>query len=227
METNVKGILAKRWEVGAEHYAKGLRNQGIDQYDKWLELIQNLVPNEPKLNVLDVGTGPGIMALLFGKLGHHTTGLDLSESMLAIAKENGEKAGIDCEFIQGDAEDLPFEDESFDLVVNRLNLWTLPNPGRGVYQWARVLRPQGKLYIIANDYETPIPEDPTARENDEIFTKEYYESFTNLPFRHATAAQIKALLEAAGLVNIDITPLHNIENKKRDVPFCIITGEKQ
>ena len=62
-----------------------------------------------RLEVLDVGCGTGEIGLLFAELGHHVTGLDLSEKMLAKAREKTSKKMYDSTFKKGDAEDPPFE----------------------------------------------------------------------------------------------------------------------
>ena len=62
-----------------------------------------------RLEVLDVGCGTGEIGLLFAEPGHHVTGLDLSEKMLAKAREKTSKKMYDSTFKKGDAEDPPFE----------------------------------------------------------------------------------------------------------------------
>lgn len=207
----VKEILAKRWEVGAEHYSKG--SKGFNE-DNWCQIINTIVPiSGQQSKALDVGTGPGVMAFVLAKLGYEVTGLDLSYSMLDIAKEAGKDKGVLCSFVQGDAEELSFQNESFDLVTNRLNLWTLPNPGKGVYHWSRVLKPGGNLMVIVNDIRHPldisgqVPKE--TGHNKHIFSKEYYDSFTNLPFAIAVPSQVKALLEAAGLKDVRIEKIED------------------
>lgn len=209
----IKDILANKWEVGAAHYAKG--STAVNE-ELWTQILKGICPLDTKLDVLDVGTGPGVVALTLAELGHNVTGLDLSQSMLNIAKDIAEQKEIQCNFVQGDAENLPFESESFDLVTNRLNLWTLPNPGKGVYHWARVLRPGGKLAVFVNDIKNPLEQTKELKnegnENQHIFSKEYYDTFQHLPFARALPSQVKALLEAAGLKNVTI---NSIQDERR------------
>lgn len=76
----------------------------------------------------------------------------LQPGMLKKARENAERLGLPVDFKQGDAESIPFEDESFDVVVNRDVLWTLPNPDTALREWKRVLRPGGRLAVIDGNW---------------------------------------------------------------------------
>jgi ubiquinone/menaquinone biosynthesis C-methylase UbiE len=102
-----------------------------------------------------VGTGAGFLALLFAEMGHKVTGVDLSSGMLEKAKHNAERMGLEIDFFHGDAENLPFEDNSFDLVVNKFLLWTLPKPSCAVQEWKRVLKPGGRVFAIDGDWFDP------------------------------------------------------------------------
>ncbi|MGD6803793.1 methyltransferase domain-containing protein [Rossellomorea vietnamensis] len=202
----VKEVLAKKWEVGAVHYAKGSSavNEAL-----WRKIIQEIIGADLQQEVLDVGTGPGFLAIIAAELGHRSTGLDLSQSMLAIAKEKAADRKLACQFVQGDAESLPFKSDRFDFVMNRLNLWTLPNPGKGIHEWVRVLKPQGKLAVFVNDIKNPFEQTKELKDHDtqNIFTKEYFEAFQHLPFARALPSQVKALFEAAGLRDVTIQPI--------------------
>ena len=110
------------------------------------ELNRNLP--EPPLKVLDVGCGTGAMGLLFAEMGHQVTGIDLSEGMMAKAREKADAQKLSIELKRGDAEHLPFHDGSFDVLVNRHLLWTLPHPEIALKEWHRVLKNGGVILII-------------------------------------------------------------------------------
>ena len=145
----MKEIINKHWSKGAGSYSKSVRRSLHSKREKtaWQEIFTEALGKE-KLKILDVGTGPGIVAFLLAELGHDLTGVDLSEEMLRKAKENATHFNLSVKFKQGDAENLPFKDESFDAVVNRHVLWTLPNPDKAIAEWWRVLKTDGKLVII-------------------------------------------------------------------------------
>jgi len=118
----------------------------------WMDILTKALNGAQGLKVLDVGTGTGVIALLLAEMGHLVTGIDISRRMLERAEEKARKGNLQTEFRLGDAEALPFEDESFDAVVSRHVLWTLPNPEKALVNWKRVLRPGGKLVNIDGDF---------------------------------------------------------------------------
>lgn len=82
------------------------------------------------------------------KLGHRVTGVDSSVTMLDEAKENLKRNNVEATLMCESADDLPFEAESFDCVINRNVAWTLSNPEKSYLEWLRVLKKGGKLIIF-------------------------------------------------------------------------------
>ncbi|MGW3966888.1 class I SAM-dependent methyltransferase [Amycolatopsis sp. NPDC005003] len=76
------------------------------------------------------------------------TGLDLSEGMLAIARDRAGRLGRAVTFRQGSAHALPFADASFDTVLCTFGLCAIPDPAAAVGEMARVLRPGGRLILV-------------------------------------------------------------------------------
>jgi len=100
--------------------------------------------------VLDVATGTGDIAFAIRKrYKAEVIGLDLSANMLEIAKQKSKKYNInDISFIEGDAENLPFDDNTFDKLVISYGLRNLGDCKRGLSEFHRVLKPNGKLGIL-------------------------------------------------------------------------------
>jgi len=90
--------------------------------------------------VLDVGTGPGLVAAAAAERGAHAIGLDFSEAMLAEAR----RIHPDIEFHAGPAEALPFGDDEFDAVVGNFVLHHTGDPTKVLSEAFRVLRPEGR-----------------------------------------------------------------------------------
>lgn len=152
-DTAIKELTAKEWTLDSEDYNKWtVRTLGSEKYRRTFQnaLRRGLQNDEPQ-KILDVGTGSGIMAFLLAQLGHDVTGIDLSSGMLEQARNNAAALKLDVRFEQSDAEKLPFADQSFDAVVNRIVLWNLPNPEAAFAEWKRVLRPGGRLVVIDTD----------------------------------------------------------------------------
>ena len=98
--------------------------------------------------VLEVAPGPGYLAIEMARLGtFHVTGLDISHTFVEIASDNVRKAGVAVEFRQGDAARMPFESESFDLVVCQAAFKNFTLPRRALAEMYRVLRAGGTAVI--------------------------------------------------------------------------------
>ncbi len=101
--------------------------------------------------VLDVGTGTGSLAIGFAKgvPGVHVVGLDLSDVILELARDNAQKSEVSLRvsFEEGDAEDIPFEDDRFDFVISSDTLHLVNNPTKMFSEIHRVLEPQGRFLI--------------------------------------------------------------------------------
>lgn len=145
----MKYRITRHWEGRAKAYDENVRQVIYSSRERriWQEIFSQALGNAP-LRVLDVGTGPGIVANLLSDLGHDVMAIDASGGMLKKAQSNSDALHNVLQLIRGDGEVLPFSDESFDAVVNRYVLWTLPQPERALTEWQRVLRPGGRLVIV-------------------------------------------------------------------------------
>jgi SAM-dependent methyltransferase len=98
--------------------------------------------------VLDIATGPGYIAEAFAGAAREVVGVDLTDAMLAIAKERTRERGVsNVSFRAADAQNLPFENGAFDVVVCRLALHHLLRPLEVLREMARVCRVGGTVLI--------------------------------------------------------------------------------
>ncbi len=108
-------------------------------------------------SVLEVGAGTGFFLInlaLGGCLdGAELSATDISEGMLDVCERNGADHGLTIETRQGDAEALPYDDDSFDLVIGHAFIHHLPVPGAAIREMFRVLRPGGTLVIAGEPTE--------------------------------------------------------------------------
>jgi demethylmenaquinone methyltransferase / 2-methoxy-6-polyprenyl-1,4-benzoquinol methylase len=109
----------------------------------WRRFLVSRVP--PLSNVLDVATGTGAVARLLLDRGCTVTGLDQSAGMLAVARE---RLGGRAVFLDGRAEELPFEDRSFDALTFTYLLRYVEEPAAVLDELARVVRPGGAVAML-------------------------------------------------------------------------------
>jgi SAM-dependent methyltransferase len=125
-----------------------------DQIARGIQAVADHVVRSARIRagerVLDIACGTGNTALMARARGAAVTGLDLTPELLAIARQREREAGCgDIAWKEGDAEDLPFEDGSFDVVVSSCGLMFAPNQVQVAREVARVTKPGGRVAIQA------------------------------------------------------------------------------
>lgn len=196
MNAEIKDKIRAFWDNPHHDYdgsqAHGVHSQ--QEKDLWRNALTELLGNQKKLKILDIGTGTGFLALLLAQMGHDVTGADWSKTKLEKAKEKLNNSKIPVKFRIEDAEKLSFEDNVFDAVVSRHLIWTLPDPEAASIEWARVTKPGGKVIV-------DVPKKKSHAGNhhfgEEIGKK--------LPFyQGADKEEIVKTLEDARLVNVSV-----------------------
>jgi SAM-dependent methyltransferase len=118
------GEIAKSYARGAEEFVQGL----------------NL---KPGMRVLDVACGTGNLTLPAARLGAAVTGVDIAPNLIEQARANAEREGLTVQLDVGDAENLPYEDASFDAVITMFGAMFAPRPELTAAELKRVCRPSG------------------------------------------------------------------------------------
>lgn len=124
------GVIARSIEIGAEEFVARI----------------NL---KAGMSVLDVATGTGNLALPAAKAGAEVTGIDIAPNLIEQAIGRAAAEGIDAKFDVGDAEALPYADESFDIVLTMFGAMFAPRPDVTAAEMIRVCKPGG-LIAMAN-----------------------------------------------------------------------------
>ena len=132
---------------------------GIDL--KWRNKVLILITERQPQTILDIATGTGDLALLFANnmSTRKIIGLDLSEGMLSVAKKKAENMEISdkVEFVKGDSESLPFEENSFDAISVSFGIRNFENLEKGLSEIRRVLVPGGRFVILETSVPTKFP----------------------------------------------------------------------
>ncbi|MGD9212313.1 MAG: methyltransferase domain-containing protein [Desulfobacteraceae bacterium] len=145
-----KESIEKYWSQQAteydHHFGHGIGS--AKEKELWLDLLERNVSKGKKIKILDVGCGTGFLSLLLSELGCDVAGIDLSATMRAEAQRKAQKMGLSLTLLPGDAEAPDFPDESFDVIISRHVVWTLPEPSKALSNWKRLLKPNGRVVII-------------------------------------------------------------------------------
>ncbi|MBA3716791.1 MAG: class I SAM-dependent methyltransferase [Actinobacteria bacterium] len=133
--------LREFWDRQAEPWGRFARTPGHDAYHEGFNFpaFLELLPAAGR-RTLDLGCGEGRVGAELARGGHTVVGVDASPAMVEMARERHEA-------LVADAGDLPFEDDSFDLVVAYMSVMNLDDPEAGIREAARVLEPGGRLCI--------------------------------------------------------------------------------
>ena len=171
----------------------------------WDRIFDLVLAGRSALDVLDAGCGTGFLSLELASRGHRVCGVDFAPAMLAEARRKATQQGAEVRFEEADAEQLPFSSASFDLVVSRHVLWTLPHPEMAIDEWVRVLRDGGRLAVIDGQFD---PCFLTHQRENARTSAEYAEIGDQLPFLGGRPREeIEALLRGHGLVDVGSDPV--------------------
>jgi ubiquinone/menaquinone biosynthesis C-methylase UbiE len=99
------------------------------------------------VDLLDVATGSGNAAIIAAAKGAHVTGLDLTPELFVPARERAAAVGVEVEWVEGDAEELPFATALFDRVLSTCGVQFAPRHAEVARELVRVLRPGGRLVL--------------------------------------------------------------------------------
>ena len=212
----VKQQVAAHWDRRAAHFDEdfGHSIRTAAEHAAWDRIFGLVLPRHGALDALDVGCGTGFLSLELAGRGHRVTGLDFAPSMIERAERKAAELGFAVRFEQGDAEQMPFAPASFDLVISRHVLWTLPHPEAAVDDWLRVLRPGARLVIVdgavLDGSDRVAGAQPGCQENART-SPEYDAIGDRLPFLGGRPREeIETLLRAHSLVNVASDPLTDL-----------------
>jgi ubiquinone/menaquinone biosynthesis C-methylase UbiE len=154
--------------------------------------------------VLDLGSGGGIDVLLSAKRVGPTGlayGLDMTDEMLTLARENQQKAGVEnVQWLRGHIEEIPLPAATVDVVISNCVINLSGDKPTVLAEAARVLRPGGRFAVS----------DVIADENMDEATKADMQAYTGCIAGALTEAEFRAQLASAGFTDIEIQETHRV-----------------
>jgi ubiquinone/menaquinone biosynthesis C-methylase UbiE len=206
----VKQQVAAHWNRRAPGFDADFGHSIGTQGERaaWDRILDLVVPSRGTLDALDVGCGTGFLTLELAARGHRVTGVDFAPAMIAEARRKAAERGASVRFEEGDAEQLPYSAGSFDLVISRHLLWTLPHPEAAIDEWIRVLRPGARLVVVDGQFDAGALKQPAGSARS---SQEYAAIGDQLPFLGGRSREeIEKLLAAHGLRDVGSDPLHDL-----------------
>jgi SAM-dependent methyltransferase len=196
-----------------------------DKYDSvWSTSTRQFIPSlleaaevAEKMSILDVGCGPGYVSAAAAERDAIPTGLDFSQEMIAIAQKMFPR----IEFREGDAQNLPFAEASFDRVLANFALLHVANPERACAEACRVLKPGGKFGFTV---WAPAQESPYAKIIDDAI-EAHANMDVDVPegpphYLFASRKEFRKALDRAGFDDASMTfKVHTIEWKVPSARF--------
>jgi len=156
------------WEHGSDdrftaYYAQSSLSEATrERFTALAEKILRMLPEDVaarKLEVADIGCGPGAQAAVWAQKGHAVHGVDINEPLIDIARARAAEQQLDIEYLIGSATELPWGDASMDVVL-------LPELLEHVADWrpcleeaVRILKPGGLLYLSTSNTLCPVQQE--------------------------------------------------------------------
>jgi ubiquinone/menaquinone biosynthesis C-methylase UbiE len=190
-----KAVVREEFTRQAEAYAKA---EAITNAQRLERLVTAINPARDA-RALEVATGPGYVAMALAAACREMVGLDLTPAPIAIAERNRRERGLEnVRFQVGDAENLPFSNGEFDIVVCRFAFHHFEDPGAILSEMCRVCRPSGTVVV----------EDLFSSEDAERAA--YYNRVENLrDHSHTRALALSDLIGLMGRAGVEIETVYS------------------
>jgi ubiquinone/menaquinone biosynthesis C-methylase UbiE len=227
----IKAKMKASWEDGDyAAFAKFMEDGAIEVVDGWgIQAGQHL---------LDIACGSGQTALPAARKGALVTGVDIAQNLIEHANRRASFEGLDAHFDVGDAELLPYDDTSFDVLITMFGAMFAPRPEKVAAELARVCKPGGKL-IMANWTSTSMPAQmfkcvaghtpppagvvpPVLWGDEDIVTSRLEENFKDIKLTRKIYPQWHYPFSAAGVVELFRTYFGPVKRA-----FDVLDGEGQ
>ncbi len=190
-------------------------------------------------HVLDLGSGAGndcfVARAMVGESGQ-VTGLDFSEEMLTKARSNAQKLGFtNVEFVAGDIEEMPLENNQFDVVISNCVLNLVPNKDKAFAEIIRVLKPGGHFCVSDVVLKGELPD--KLKKDAEMYAgcvsgamqmEDYLETIPKAGFKNVQVHKQRSIEVPADILKMYLNEeeMQDFQNKKTGLFSITVSGEK-
>lgn len=172
-------------------------------FKEWAYRVADAAEIQPGQHVLDVACGTGVLTrplVLRVEPGGLIVGMDINPGMLAVAG----RIEPSVEWRQGDAQALPYDDESFDVVVCQFGLMLFPEPDTALREMQRVLKPGGRMVVAVFGSLDELPAYEAMADTYARLIDENVGSALRMPFSMGDTDRLNALFADAGIDDIAV-----------------------
>lgn len=195
-------------EGGLARWYDRTTRKGMRDFQALAARIAQIVP--PGGRVLEVAPGPGFLSIELARRGLQVRAVDISRTLVEIARKNAAAAGVTAEFVHGSAADLPVGTASVDFVVCRAAFKNFTEPVKAMREMLRVLQPAGQAVII--DLRKDVPMEEIRQSVRAMGVGWWNRVFINFTFRHMLLKrayrleEIRSMAAEAGWNGVRIDP---------------------
>ncbi len=217
--TDKKSQVTEMFDNISGHYDRMNRVITFGMDIGWRKKVLKIVRDSKPQSILDIATGTGDMPILFkDSQAKKITGIDISPGMLAIAKQKIKEQKLEgiISFELGDAESLPYQDDSYDAATVSYGIRNFQDLEKGLSEILRILKPNGILVIL----ETSVPKSFPMKQGYWIHTKiilpivgrlfstdkRAYTYLGDSAHIFPYGEQLKIILESVGYKNVEVMP---------------------
>ncbi|HFC12331.1 MAG TPA: class I SAM-dependent methyltransferase [Anaerolineae bacterium] len=193
-------IVQDYWNERAVVRREAARSGAITFAERlaWRDVLRRHLDSAGKMvRILDVGCGCGVLPAIFVGRQYKYTGVDRSSGLLDVARQRAEEAGYAAQFVESDVNKLDFPNAAFDAVIALNVLSLMARPRVALTEWARVLKPGGRLIVVEDDYASadfPPYQQHQIRTSDSPFEQAYQQTIATRPLWQATAGEIEKVM---------------------------------
>jgi ubiquinone/menaquinone biosynthesis C-methylase UbiE len=153
----IKGYRGMGMEGAVARWYDRSSRKDMERFRMFAKRLRAVLPQGG--DVLEVAPGPGFVAIEMARGGsYRVTGLDVSRTMVELARKNAAEAGVDVDFGQGNASAMPFADDSFDLLACSAAFKNFSEPHKALEEMYRVVRPGGTALVLDLRRDVPMSE---------------------------------------------------------------------